>query len=83
MLELLLISACLQGPGCSQASTAYYESSPAMKEQVAILKRTYSDVVEPALLLAPFVEGRAKVDLGPIDLHVERQKAALLFNYEF
>lgn len=66
--ELLLIYSCGTGAGCSEVLTAYYESSPALKEAAQNLETTIRNKL-----------GETAVNylLGPAVAYVSRRSATL------
>lgn len=91
MQEFLVILACLKSAGCSETSSAYYQSHPELRQMVEMNERKIKDYVGPVIVesSAPFFfvaaggTGNFKI-YGNLSLRVQRyQDTMLVFSQGF
>jgi hypothetical protein len=90
MTELIVLLACLQGPGCPQATSAYYMSHPEIKRTVKHQEAKLKELVGPEIVaISPLFilagKGRATIRLAE---HVNLQVSStgdklMLFSINF
>lgn len=88
--EALVIFACLNGTGCQETSSHYYNSSPTLQQSVQNGETKVTKYVSPVLIQtvgpAAFIAfggtGNVRLDRH-FSLQLNKQKGILIFSKEF